>query len=166
MIRGKRVGRYGLHLKYAGVLLRNVRLIMEKKKGFIAEFKEFALRGSVMDLAVGVIIGAAFQAIVNSLVEDILSPILGLVLQGNFGDLSIVLFDGKLVLRYGSFIMAIINFVLMALVIFLIVKGINTIRNRGKKEEAADPTEKTCPYCQSQISIKATRCPHCTSELN
>jgi large conductance mechanosensitive channel len=166
MIRGKRVSRYGLHLKYAGVLLRNVRLIMEKKKGFIAEFKEFALRGSVMDLAVGVIIGAAFQAIVNSLVEDILSPILGLVLQGNFGDLSIVLFDGKLVLRYGSFIMAIINFVLMALVIFLIVKGINTIRNRGKKEEAADPTEKTCPYCQSQISIKATRCPHCTSELN
>ncbi len=139
---------------------------MEKKKGFIAEFKEFALRGSVMDLAVGVIIGAAFQAIVNSLVEDILSPILGLVLQGNFGDLSIVLFDGKLVLRYGSFIMAIINFVLMALVIFLIVKGINTIRNRGKKEEAADPTEKTCPYCQSQISIKATRCPHCTSDLN
>ena len=139
---------------------------MEKKKGFIAEFKEFALRGSVMDLAVGVIIGAAFQAIVNSLVEDILSPILGLVLQGNFGDLSIVLFDGKLVLRYGSFIMAIINFVLMALVIFLIVKGINSIRNRGKKEEAADPTEKTCPYCQSQISIKATRCPHCTSELN
>ena len=139
---------------------------MEKKKGFIAEFKEFALRGSVMDLAVGVIIGAAFQAIVNSLVEDILSPILGLVLQGNFGDLSIVLFDGKLVLRYGSFIMAIINFVLMALVIFLIVKGINTIRNRGKKEEAADPTEKTCPYCQSQISIKATKCPHCTSDLN
>ena len=137
-----------------------------KKKGFFAEFKEFALRGSVMDLAVGVIIGAAFQAIVNSLVEDILSPILGLVLQGNFGDLSIVLFDGKLVLRYGSFIMAIINFVLMALVIFLIVKGINTIRNRGKKEEAADPTEKTCPYCQSQISIKATKCPHCTSDLN
>ena len=138
---------------------------MEKKKGFIAEFKEFALRGSVMDLAVGVIIGAAFQAIVNSLVEDILSPILGLVLQGNFSDLSVTLFDGKLVLRYGSFIMAIINFLLMALVIFLIVKGINALRNRGKKEEAADPTEKTCPYCQSQISIKATRCPHCTSEL-
>ena len=138
---------------------------MEKKKGFIAEFKEFALRGSVMDLAVGVIIGAAFQAIVNSLVEDILSPILGLVLQGNFSDLSIVLFDGRLVLRYGSFIMAIINFLLMALVIFLIIKGINALRNRGKKEEAADPTEKTCPYCQSQISIKATRCPHCTSEL-
>ena len=139
---------------------------MEKKKGFIAEFKEFALRGSVMDLAVGVIIGAAFQAIVNSLVEDILSPILGLVLQGNFSDLSVTLFDGKLVLRYGSFIMAIINFLLMALVIFLIVKGINAIRNRGKKEEAADPTEKTCPYCQSQISIKATKCPHCTSDLN
>ena len=138
---------------------------MEKKKGFIAEFKEFALRGSVMDLAVGVIIGAAFQAIVNSLVEDILSPILGLVLRANFSDLSVSLFDGDLVLRYGSFIMAIINFVLMAFVIFLIIKGINAIRNRGKKEEAADPTEKTCPFCQSQISIKATRCPHCTSEL-
>ncbi len=138
---------------------------MEKKKGFIAEFKEFALRGSVMDLAVGVIIGAAFQAIVNSLVEDILSPILGLVLQANFSNLSVTLFDGNLVLRYGSFIMAIINFLLMAFVIFLIIKGINAIRNRGKKEEAADPTEKTCPYCQSQISIKATRCPHCTSEL-
>ena len=138
---------------------------MKKKKGFMAEFKEFALRGNVVDLAVGVIIGAAFQAIVNSLVEDILSPILGLVLQDNFSNLSLQLFDGNVVIRYGSFFMAIINFVIMALVIFLIVKGINTIRNRGKKEEAADPTEKTCPYCQSQISIKATRCPHCTSEL-
>ncbi|MEE3468725.1 MAG: large conductance mechanosensitive channel protein MscL [Eubacterium sp.] len=138
---------------------------MEKKKGFIAEFKEFALRGSVMDLAVGVIIGAAFQAIVNSLVEDILSPILGLVLQGNFSNLAFELFDGRVVIRYGSFIMAIINFVIMAFVIFLIIKGINAIHNRGKKDVPADPTEKTCPYCQSQISIKATRCPHCTSEL-
>ena len=138
---------------------------MKKKKGFMAEFKEFALRGNVVDLAVGVIIGAAFQAIVNSLVEDILSPILGLVLQDNFSNLSLQLFDGNVVIRYGSFFMAIINFVIMAFVIYLIVKGINALRNRGKKEEAADPTEKTCPYCQSQISIKATRCPHCTSEL-
>ena len=136
-----------------------------EKKGFFAEFKEFALRGSVMDLAVGVIIGAAFQAIVNSLVEDILSPILGLVLQGNFSNLAFELFDGSVVIRYGAFIMAIINFVIMAFVIFLIVKGINALRNRGKKDEPADPTEKTCPFCQSQISIKATRCPHCTSEL-
>ena len=138
---------------------------MQKKKGFIDEFKEFALRGSVMDLAVGVIIGAAFQAIVNSLVEDILSPILGLVLQGNFSNLSLDLFDGRVVIRYGSFFMAIINFVIMAFVIFLIVKGINALRNRGKDNTPADPTEKTCPYCQSQISIKATRCPNCTSEL-
>lgn len=137
-----------------------------EKKGFLAEFKEFALRGSVMDLAVGVIIGAAFQAIVNSLVEDILSPILGLVLQGNFSGLSLDLFDGRVSIRYGSFFMAIVNFVIMAFVIFLIVKGINTIRNRGKKNETPEPTEKTCPYCQSQISIKATKCPHCTSTLD
>ena len=138
---------------------------MEKKKGFIAEFKEFALRGSVMDLAVGVIIGAAFQAIVNSLVEDILSPILGLVLQGNMSGLALELFDGRVTIRYGSFFMAIINFVIMAFVIFLIVKGINAIRNRGQKGGTEEPTEKTCPFCQSQISYKATRCPNCTSEI-
>lgn len=138
---------------------------MEKKKGFIAEFKEFALRGSVVDLAVGVIIGAAFQAIVNSLVEDILSPLLGLVLQGNMSNLSLDLFDGRVTIRYGSFFMAIINFLIMALVIFMIVKGINALRNRGKKNEPGEPTEKTCPFCQSQISYKATRCPNCTSEI-
>ncbi|MBO4396420.1 MAG: large conductance mechanosensitive channel protein MscL [Eubacterium sp.] len=138
---------------------------MEKKKGIVAEFKEFALRGSVVDLAVGVIIGAAFQAIVNSLVEDILSPILGLVLQGNMSSLSLDLFDGRVTIRYGSFFMAIINFLIMAFVIFMIVKGINALRNRGKKNEQGEPTEKTCPFCQSQISYKATRCPNCTSEI-
>ena len=137
-----------------------------KKKGFIAEFKEFALRGNVVDLAVGVIIGAAFQAIVNSLVDDILSPLLGLVLRGDFDSLALNLFDGAVSIRYGAFFMAIINFVIMAFVIFLIVKGINALRNRGKKNIPADPTEKTCPFCQSQISIKATRCPHCTSVLD
>ena len=136
-----------------------------KKKGFFAEFKEFALRGSVMDLAVGVIIGAAFQAIVNSLVEDILSPLLGLVLRGDFSNLSLDLFDGAVSIRYGAFLMAIINFLIMAFVIFLIVKGINTLRNRGKKNEEPAPTEKECPFCKSKISIDATRCPHCTSEL-
>ena len=139
---------------------------MEKKKGIIAEFKEFALRGSVVDLAVGVIIGAAFQAIVNSLVEDILSPLLGLVLQGNMSNLSLDLFDGRVTIRYGSFFMAIINFVIMAFVIFMIVKGINAVRNRGKKgTPTEEPTEKTCPFCQSQIPYKATRCPNCTSEI-
>ncbi len=137
-----------------------------EKKGFIAEFKEFALRGNVVDLAVGVIIGAAFQAIVNSLVDDILSPLLGLVLRGDFDSLALNLFDGAVSIRYGAFFMAIINFVIMAFVIFLIVKGINALRNRGKKDIPADPTEKTCPFCQSQISIKATRCPHCTSVLD
>ncbi|MBO6108725.1 MAG: large conductance mechanosensitive channel protein MscL [Eubacterium sp.] len=136
-----------------------------EKKGIIAEFKEFALRGNVIDLAVGVIIGAAFQAIVNSLVEDILSPILGLVLQGNLSGLSLNLFDGAVNIRYGAFFMAIVNFFLMALVIFFIVKGINAVRNRGKQADNPEATEQTCPYCQSTISIKATRCPHCTSEI-
>ena len=127
-----------------------------EKKGFIAEFKEFALKGNVMDMAVGV----------NSLVDDILSPLLGLVLRGDFDSLALNLFDGAVSIRYGAFFMAIINFVIMAFVIFLIVKGINALRNRGKKNIPADPTEKTCPFCQSQISIKATRCPHCTSVLD
>ena len=137
-----------------------------KKKSFLDEFKEFALRGNVIDLAVGVIIGAAFQAIVNSLIEDILSPLLGLVLREDFSSLSLDLFDGSVSIRYGAFLMAIVNFLIMAFVIFLIVKGINTLRNRGKKNVPEDPTEKTCPYCQSQISIKATRCPNCTSVLD
>lgn len=143
--------------------------IMNEKKGFFAEFKEFALRGSVMDLAIGVIIGAAFQAIVSSLVDDIISPILGLVMQGNLDSLALTLFDGRVVIRYGSFFTAIINFLIMALVIFMIVKGINALRRVGRKKADGTteaPTEKTCPYCQTQISIKATRCPHCTSQLN
>ena len=146
--------------------MADVTKVKEKGKGFFGEFREFIMRGSVMDLAVGVIIGAAVQAIVNSLVDDILSPLLGLVLRGDFDSLALNLFDGAVSIRYGAFFMAIINFVIMAFVIFLIVKGINALRNRGKKNTPADPTEKTCPFCQSQISIKATRCPHCTSVLD
>ena len=137
---------------------------MKEKKGFFAEFKEFALRGSVMDLAVGVIIGAAFQAIVKSLVDDIISPILGVFLRGNLDSLSINLFDGSVNICYGSFITAIINFVIMAFVIFIIVKVLNALKRIGKKGEPEE-TEKTCPYCQMKISIKATKCPHCTSEV-
>ena len=140
-----------------------------EKKGFFAEFKEFALRGSVMDLAVGVIIGAAFQAIVNSLVDDILSPILGIVLRGDLSSLALNLWDGRVSIRFGSFITAIINFVIMALVIFCIVKGINALKNIGSKKNTdgtAEPTEKDCPFCQSKIAYKATRCPNCTSQLN
>lgn len=150
-------------------------------KGFIAEFKTFILRGNVMNLAVGVIIGGAFQAIVNSLVNDIVSPVISLLTKGiNFADKFIVLTTddvsfatleaakeaGYATLNYGSFATAVINFLIMAVVIFLLVKGINKIMEIGKKpaEEEA-PTTKVCPFCKSEISIEAVKCPNCTSDI-
>ena len=136
-------------------------------KKFMEEFKAFAMRGNVIDMAVGVIIGGAFTAIVNSLVNDMLMPLLSLLTGGfDFSGLSIALGEGEnaATINYGSFISAIINFLLIALVIFLIIKAINKV-SRKKKEEAAAPTTKECPYCKEQIAIEATRCPHCTSEL-
>lgn len=132
-------------------------------KKFLEEFKAFALKGNVMDLAVGVIIGGAFQAIVTSLVGDIITPIIGIFASTDFSNL-IANINGSEV-KYGAFITAIINFIIMAFIIFCIVKGLNKLAERKKKEEANEPTEKTCPFCQSTISIKATRCPHCTSAL-
>lgn len=136
-------------------------------KALIKEFKEFISRGNVMDMAVGVIIGGAFTAIVNSLVNDMLMPLLSLLTGGfDFSGLSIALGEGEnaATINYGSFISAIINFLLIALVIFLIIKAINKV-SRKKKEEAPVPTTKECPYCKEQIAIEATRCPHCTSKL-
>ena len=132
-------------------------------KKFLEEFKAFALKGNVMDLAVGVIIGGAFQAIVTALVGDIITPIIGIFASTDFSNL-IATINGSEV-KYGAFITAIINFIIMAFIIFCIVKGLNKLAERKKKEEANEPTEKTCPFCQSTISIKATRCPHCTSAL-
>ena len=133
-------------------------------KKFFGEFKTFIMRGNVLDLAVGVIIGAAFQAIVTSLTSDIISPILGL-----FGGMNIDLYAltiGDVSIGYGKFLTAVINFIIMAFVIFLIVKLVNKIMAIGKKqEEPAEPTTKICPFCQSEISIKATKCPHCTSDI-
>ena len=150
----------------------------------IKEFKKFIMRGNMIDLAVGMIIGAAFNAIVTSLVNDIFMPLLAAILgKPDFSDLFIVLSGegtantlaeaqelGLTTLNYGSFITAIINFLLMAIVVFFIVKGMNKLAEGGKRlskkeEKKAEPTTKTCPFCQSEISIKATRCPHCTSEL-
>lgn len=134
---------------------------------FLSEFKEFALRGNVLDLAVGVIIGGAFQGVVNSLVQDIISPIIGLFANQDFSNLVITI--GGVQVKYGSFITALINFIIMAFVIFLIVKGMNKLASLGKHEEVAateEPTTKVCPYCCSEIPISATRCPNCTSELN
>lgn len=150
-----------------------------KKSGFVSEFKEFIMRGNVMDLAVGVIVGGAFQAIVNSLVGDILSPILGIFGGMDLSQYSIQLRAaelndaGKVVkealtLNYGAFIMAIINFLIMAFIIFLLVKGINKLSTLGRKkveEEPAAPTTKVCPYCKSEIAIDAVKCPHCTSDV-
>lgn len=139
-------------------------------KGFMDEFKKFIMRGNVLDMAVGVIIGGAFTAIVNSLNTDILSPLLGIFGGTDFSHLKIVLGTGEEppVLAYGNFITAIINFLITAFVIFCLVKFINKINDKlTKKEEPAPaaPTTKKCPYCMSEIAIEATRCPHCTSHI-
>ena len=141
---------------------------MKKGKGFIAEFKQFILRGNVLDMAIGVIIGGAFTAIVTSLNQDILTPLLGLIGGTDFSHLTYVMGEGEEApaLMYGNFITAVLNFLITAFVIFLLIKMINAITQKfSKKEEAAAPTTKTCPYCKSSINIEATRCPHCTSVL-
>lgn len=154
---------------------------MNKKNSFVAEFREFIMRGNVLDLAVGVIIGGAFQGIVKSLVDDVLMPVISLLTGGiDFNNWFIALGSGDYAtsaeanaagvatLNYGTFIGAVINFLIMAFVIFLLVKSINSISNKLKKEEKpveVAPTTKVCPYCKSEIDISATKCPHCTSEL-
>ena len=133
-------------------------------KSFISEFKEFALRGNVMDMAIGIIIGAAFTAIVTALVDNIISPIIGMFVKVDFNHL--VATVNGVELQYGAFIMAIVNFVIVALGLFCIIKAMNKAASIGKKPEPeAEPTTKICPYCKSEISIEATRCPHCTSQL-
>ena len=139
---------------------------MSEKKGIIQEFKEFINQGNVMDLAVGVIIGAAFKAIVDSVVGDLISPLIGSIFNMDFSDLSVNINGAELM--YGNFIMAVVNFFITALVLFLIIKAFNKAKNAVKKpvEEApAAPATKVCPFCKSEIPIDATRCPHCTSEV-
>ncbi len=134
-------------------------------KGFFEEFKAFIARGNVMDMAVGVIIGGAFSGIVSSLVEDIISPIIGIFGGADFSSL-VAEVNGSPI-AYGKFITAIINFLIIAFVLFSIIKAVNKMQEVAKKpeEEEAAPTTKMCPYCKSEISIEATRCPHCTSQL-
>ena len=127
----------------------------------IKEFKDFISKGNVMDMAVGIIIGGAFTAIVNALVANILMPLVGLICGGqNVADLYFTIADATF--NYGALLQAIIDFVLIAFVLFLIIKAMNKMR---KKKEAAPPTTKKCPYCITDIAIEATRCPNCTSEL-
>ncbi len=146
-------------------------------KKFLTEFKEFAVKGNMMDMAVGVIVGGAFGALVTALIDNILMPIISLVTGGiDFANWFIALDGSKYAtlaeaqeagaatLNYGLFISAIINFVILAFVVFMIVKAMNKLR-KPAEEVPEEPTTKTCPYCQSEIAIAATRCPHCTSEL-
>lgn len=140
-----------------------------KKKGFIAEFKEFISRGNVMDLAVGVIIGGAFQAIVTSLVNDMIMPCITVLTGGiKFTEWKVVLLEGEngSSINYGNFIASVINFLIMAFVIFCFVKFMNGLAEKMIKKPAeeapAAPTTKVCPFCKSEIPIGATKCAHCT----
>lgn len=145
---------------------------MAGKKGFFNEFKKFLTESDAVSLAVGVIIGAAMKDLVTSLVDNIFNPIIGLAVgKVDFSSLQIKIGDATI--RYGAFITSLINFVLMAFVVFLIVKTINGLKDKFKslpfakeEEEEAAPTTKVCPFCQSEINIEATRCPHCTSKLD
>ncbi len=153
-------------------------------KGFVSEFKKFAMRGNVIDMAVGIIIGAAFGKIVDSLVKDIIMPPIGLLLgKVDFSNLFVVLSKGKgelpytslaaaqeagaVTLNVGLFINAVISFVIVAFAVFILIKAINTLREKMEKQEAKNiiKTTKTCPYCCSDIPLAAVRCPHCTSAL-
>jgi large conductance mechanosensitive channel len=148
----------------------------------LKEFKEFAMRGNVVDMAVGIIIGGAFATIVKSLVADVIMPPIGLMLGGvDFADLFITLKEGAtagpyltlanaqeagaVVISYGVFINAVISFIIVAFAVFLLIRSINRLR-REEEAPPAEPTSKDCPYCFTSVSIKATRCPHCTSEIS
>ena len=144
----------------------------------LKEFREFAGRGNVVDMAVGIIIGAAFIAIVNSLVADIIMPPIGLLLGGvDFSDLFITLSGGPFAslaeakragaatVNVGVFINAVINFLIVAFAVFLLVRSINRLRRKADSGEPPAPTTRKCPYCVSAIPIEATRCPSCTSQI-
>ncbi len=150
--------------------------------GMLKEFKEFAMRGNVVDMAIGIILGAAFGAIVKSFVNDILMPPIGLLLGNtDFSNLFLVLKEGAkavgpyaslaeaksagaVTLNYGAFINTIVNFLIIAFSIFIVIKQMNKLK-RKEEEKPAEPTTKECPKCFTTIPIKATRCPNCTSEL-
>lgn len=138
----------------------------EKVGGFLKEFKTFALKGNVMSMAVGVLIGGAFSSLVTSLTNNIINPILNCFgkMDGQTAKLAFRI-NGQSI-EVGAFIADVVNFLIMAFIVFLLVKMMNRVADMGKKEkEPAAPTTKKCPYCKSEIAIDATRCPHCTSEI-
>jgi len=130
----------------------------------LKEFKTFIMRGNVLDLAVAVIIAGAFGKIITSLVNDIIMPIVGLLLGGvNFDELTTTI--GSVVINWGAFLQATVDFIIVAFIVFLIVKAANNMKKAPAPAAPAEPTTKECPHCFSTISIKATRCPNCTTEL-
>jgi large conductance mechanosensitive channel len=146
------------------------------------EFKEFAMRGNVIDMGVGIVIGTAFGAITKSLVDDVLMPPVGLLVGGiDFSNLFLLLKNGTapgpyltpaaakaagaVTINYGLFLNAAISFVIVALAMFIVVRGVNSLRRQREHTPPAAPSTKECQYCASQIPIRATRCPHCTSQL-
>ena len=144
----------------------------------LKEFKEFAMRGNVVDMAVGIIIGAAFGGIIKSLVADVIMPPIGLLLGGvDFSDLFINLSGGDYAslaaaqeagaatLNIGVFINTVLNFIIVAFAIFILIRAINQMKRNEEEAPAPEPTTKECPQCLSEIPLKATRCGHCTSEL-
>lgn len=133
-------------------------------KKFMKEFKQFISRGNVMDMAVGIIIGGAFTSIISSLVEDIINPILGLFGGMNFDKLQLTLL-GEATLNYGKFITAVMNFLIMALVVFMMMKAMNRAASKIAPKKEAEAKTKVCPFCKSKIDKDASRCPHCTSML-
>lgn len=150
----------------------------------LKEFKNFAFKGNMMDLAGGMIIGAAFTGLVNSVVGNLIMPIISIFTGGiDFNNMYLALNDnaravqaagGDLaaakaagaVFAYGTFITDFIQFLILAFVVFMLIRSMNKLMQLGKKEEEANPTTKACPFCKSEIAIEATRCPHCTSELD
>ncbi len=141
-------------------------------KKFFQEFKEFISKGNVLDLAVGVIIGGAFKGVVDSLTTNIIQPLIdcigGTDIQGKIQLIAPTETSEGVFITYGAFISSIINFLIMAFVIFLLVKAVNKMMTIGKKKEEeapAVPTTKVCPFCKSEIAIDATKCPHCTSDV-
>ena len=148
----------------------------------LKEFKEFAVKGNVVDMAVGIIMGGAFGTIVKSLVSDVIMPPIGLLLGNvDFAELFVVLNRGSapgpyvtladaqaagaVTINYGLFFNAVVSFVIVAFAVFMLIKSINRLKRKEEEAPPAEPTSRDCPYCFSSIPLQATRCPHCTSEL-
>ncbi|MEE3461742.1 MAG: large conductance mechanosensitive channel protein MscL [Lachnospiraceae bacterium] len=136
-------------------------------KNFVKEFKEFALKGNVMDMAIGVIIGGAFTAIVTAFTDDFINPIINIIGGAKFGGVIPLPGPAGNCIRWGDFLSAVVNFIIVALVLFMMLKAMNKLLSIGHKhDKPAEKITKECPFCKSEIPVGAIRCPHCTSKLD